>query len=691
MKVLTNKNLPEYQLYNEIAQLCLNAFNDTWEAKNKVDFIEKWGLLKEKYLSIIKSAFPEILFNRKRDLNGRTVSIHEFEDYKIENVIFESLQGWEVNGSLYIPKGKGPYPGVICPTGHSSKIGRSYQIPAQTFARNGYIAISFDPPGCAGEIKHMNDHFTNGVVGYLTGFWSQTHFIADALSAIDYLETRQDIDKNPGFAMTGVSGGGITTIFSSLLDNRIKFCAPVCCLSSHKDIHLRDLYTSCPEQFGYGYIAAGIDYVDYISLVSPKPCLLIAGKLDEVFGYESTTEIYKEAKKIYNLMNAKDSLGLFVDENAGHEYNVKMAGAVVNWMNKIIKNTEVPALMLEDKDVESVSPDLLKCYPSNKVNMFTINRDEAEKLDRERVFPENFNEKYHYIKDRSCEILGIKDSDTIPSVAIEEEPDLRWVHYLQKIDIKLSDKINIPGLLLRRANSTAKRPALLFIDEKGKWEGFKQQGFLTRTARFLEREGIEKEPTILSVDVSGIGELSPQPASYDLAGWNDIERILTYLSISLGKPIMGFMVRDALAALNYLENRPDVDKSQIIVGGRGIGAIAALYTALISQKCVKVICMDMLSHYGSITEVFPFAWKQTVIIPNILKYYDLPDIADVLSKNSTNCKVTILNPKDAQKNNISEKLVHDIYKKALEKGAIAHGDLSIGEEENLFIKSVYDY
>jgi len=69
----------------------------------------------------------------------------------------------------------------------------------------------------------------------------------------------------------------------------------------------------------------------------------------------------------------------------------------------------------------------------------------------------------------------------------------------------------------------------------------------------------------------------------------------------------------------------------------------------------------------------------------------LPDIADVLSENSANCKVTILNPKDAQINNISEKLIYDIYKKALEKGAIVYGDLSIGEEEDLFIKSVYDY
>lgn len=106
-----------------------------------------------------------------------------------------------------------------------------------------------------------------------------------------------------------------------------------------------------------------------------------------------------------------------------------------------------------------------------------------------------------------------------------------------------------------------------------------------------------------------------------------------------------------------------------------------------------------------------------LMIIRLMKYFDLPDIVYVLSENlqktenaknaknaenaenigntgntgnTGHCKVTILNPKDAQKNNIDEKLINYIYKQPLKKSVVVYGDLSINEEENLFIISVYE-
>src|SRR5690606_29509782 len=134
-------------------------------------------------LDAIRAAFPSFMYDRE-PITSRVVSRHNFGDYRVENVIFESYPGWEVNGTVYLPAQPGRYPGVVCPTGHSCKTGESYQISAQTFARNGYMAISFDPPGVAGEIGHFNDHFTNGLIGYLTGIWSNAHFVLDAIRCI---------------------------------------------------------------------------------------------------------------------------------------------------------------------------------------------------------------------------------------------------------------------------------------------------------------------------------------------------------------------------------------------------------------------------------------------------------------------------------------------------------------------------
>lgn len=677
MKVLDKNIHPEYQMQNEIILHCRDALRHSRAKIDAIKSLEDWQLIKDHYQQIIKNAFPNEMFDRKNPLNTRAVSSFIFNDYRIENVIFESLPGWEVNATIYLPKQDGRYPGIICPTGHSTKTRENYQRSAQTFARNGYIAISFDPPGVAGEKQYMNDHFTNGLIGYLTGYWSQTHFVIDALRAIDYLETRDDVDSSKGFAMTGVSGGGLTTIFCAMLDKRITACAPVCCISKHEVIHLQDLYTSCPEQFGLGYLESGIDYEDYMFMIAPTPCLIVAGKQDEVFDYKATTRVYEKTKEIYSLYNS-DDIGLFIDEDSGHAYTVKMANQVVAFFNRVLKRKDASVNQLTESDIVYSKPEQLMCFPSQDVNMFTINRDMAIKLRQKREKDNAISN----LEQNVYNVLGFSKGNWSPQDTIENDKALRWNHLIQKLDIKVSEDIHIPTISLRR-NDGKKRPLVIFIDEQGNWEGLKHQGFLTRTSGFLQDEK-DNEPAILSCDVTGLGELSPQPTTYDLASWNDIERILTYLSLGVNKPIMGLRVRDALSVIDYAQAHPLVDNENIIIAGRGIGAIVALHAAYLWGKAKKVVCIDMLARYEELTESFPFTWKQSVVIPQILKYYDLPDLVDSL------CNVTILNPRDAKGETISQSKSQQIYKNAIINGANVKCDLSKQKWHDEFFKVIYD-
>jgi len=688
MKVLSGMYCAEMQLQHEVVSCCRKALQYGIVRPNLNRTAEDWKVLREKYMNTIKDAFPGILFEKNKPLNCRVISSYELEDCNIENVVFESLPGWEVNGTVYLPKKPGRYPGVICPTGHSSKTYRNYQRSARTFARNGYAAISFDPPGCSGEKQLLNDHFTNGALGYLTGLWSMTHFVADALSAMDYMETRGDVDAGAGFTMTGVSGGGLTSIFASILDERVKFCAPVCCLSEHEKIHLKDLYTSCPEQFGHGFIKAGMDYSDYLCLIAPRPCLVVAGKQDEVFDVKSTMRLFEDAARIYKVTGNSEKIGLFIDEGAAHAYTVKMANEAAGWMNRIIKGSDLPALELKEEDIKDIEPEKLKCHPSENINMFTMNRDEAVRLKSIRMsFGAAGKTSGELCMDvKSC--LGITDDVSMGFSGVnEQKPQLRWFHSIQKLDIQRDGDIHIPGLFMKRASRKGKSPALLFIDESGKWEGFKQNGFLARAVRFLEEEPCDIEPIILSIDVSGFGELEPEPAAYDLAGWNDIERILTYLSIADGEPVMGLRVRDVLAALAYLEKCEDVDARRIMVGGRGIGAIAALHAASIWGRASKVICMDMLSHYGALTENFPYTWRQSILIPDILKYYDLPDLAGCLSGSTA---VHIINPLDGKHSKTVECVAEELYEEAIKRGMRLHCLADDIKPEQLFTDIVLE-
>ncbi|MDF2724831.1 MAG: beta-lactam binding protein AmpH [Paenibacillus sp.] len=674
------------QVQEEVIANCRSALAAGALRRSRVTEQEQWLPLRERMLAVVKEAFPAELFQRERPLRARLVSSFEFDHFRLENVLFESLPGWEVNASVYLPKEKGRYPGVVCPTGHSTKTGISYQTAAQTFARNGYVAISFDPPGCSGEKQEHNDHFTNGLIGYLTGCWSQTHFVVDALRCMDYLETRDDIDSSAGFAMTGVSGGGLTTIFAAMLDDRVRVSAPVCCLSQHESIHLTDLYTSCPEQFGYRYIQEGLDYADYLAIAAPTPLLIVAGKKDEVFDHRSVERIYEETKRVYGLLGSEASCGLYLDEQSGHEYSVAMAGQVVEWMNRFLRGEQKEAIPLTAADIVRIDAEKLHCHPSQDTSMFTINREAGEQLREKRTLPEGAEERLRCLQQSAVSLLGLMPEVTdLHQVTEESAPPVRWVHELCQVDIEPEAGLHVPGLLLRRAGSVKRRPALLFIDEAGRWNALRQNGLLARAGGFLQREEPANEPIVLSIDVSGFGRLSMEPTAFDLAAWNDIERIVTYLGIASARPVMGLRVRDAMAALRYLQQREDVDPERIMVGGTGIGAIVALHVALLDRSVRRVIAIDGLSHYGALTEQFPFTWRQSIIIPHVLKHYDLPDIACAIP-----ARVTVINPRDAVMACMPVGLAEQVYSTVQAKGGRVLSGLSPAEAELAAIAAIQD-
>jgi cephalosporin-C deacetylase-like acetyl esterase len=637
----------DMQLREEIAERCRQQLKKLANARSRAASQEEWDSLRRPLLDTIRAAFPSFMYDRE-PITSRVVSRHHFGDYRVENVIFESYPGWEVNGTVYLPTQPGPYPGVVCPTGHSCKTGESYQISAQIFARNGYAAISFDPPGVAGEIGHLNNHFTNGLIGYLTGIWSNTHFVLDAIRCIDYLETRDDIDfSSGGVAMTGVSGGGATTIYASLLDERVRFLAPVCCLNEHESLHLTDWYTSCPEQLGTGLIAHGIDFTDLIALQAPKPCLIVGGREDDLFDYRNTQRLYHDAADIYRLYGRESELGLFLDD-CGHAYSVNMANVVVSWMNRVFK-PETPPLALSREDLTVQEPGLLHCHPSNEVNMYTINRDEGRRLLERRAVPQG-EAGQAYLRERLRLTLGLEESD-FPREADESDWSLRarvqeqkpaGAYQFRAVSLRTTSVSEVPGLFMRRtrpsgvgpkADASGRLPAVLMIDEGGKWDGFRSFGPLTALGESL----------VYSIDVSGFGELAPRPVWHDVAPWCDIERTLTYLSVAADRSIMGLRVRDALHAWHYMRSLPEVDPNRLVLAGKGLGATVALLASMLIGPFDKLVLWDSLLNYQALTEEFPFAWKQSVVVPDILRHYDLQD----LLRNAPCVDKTVINPLNA--------------------------------------------
>ncbi|MFO7975316.1 MAG: alpha/beta hydrolase, partial [Candidatus Hydrogenedentota bacterium] len=548
-------------------------------------------------------------------LNVRPVARHERPHYVIENVLFESLPGWDVNASVYLPLEEHfppPWPAVVIPVGHSAKTRESYQVPAQVFARLGYTAVTFDPPGMAGEKRAGNDHFRDGVRCYLTGHSSNRYFVADAIRCIDYLASRDDVMLANGVGITGVSGGGYTAMFAALLDDRIRCVGPSCCAVPNAMHPVIDVYAPCAETLAAGRFAY-YDDVDVLAAAAPTPMLLMAGAQDEVFKIEWGRDIASKVRAFYAAADNEKAFGFFVDPG-GHAYTVAMALEFTKWLDRYVRNTpdrEIPAYTRDD--FEMVDDAMLACHPRQEENMFTLNRALAERLRDHRSglpIPEAIRQL-------------VTDVAAKPEV-VTGPPVLAWFHNVQEILIEPEPGIALPATFLAPAEEGWRGAAVLYFDDKGRWESLRTHGMLARMSGFLDKN--TDGPAILTVDLRGWGDSEPADLPYDLAGWGGRDRWISYVSAALGDHVLGMRIRDGLAALAYLRSRAEIDPERIIVGGNGMGGVVALHVAAVHGRVAGVFSMNGLATFESLATHAEYTWPQQAFLPGVLEHYDLPEL-----------------------------------------------------------------
>lgn len=581
-------------------------------------------------------------------LNVRAVSRFERNGYTIENVLFESLPGWDVNGSVYLPdatKFPPPWRAIVVPVGHSNKLGESYQIPAQVFARCGYVAITFDPPGMGGEKQGGNDHFSDGVRCYLTGHSSNRYFVIDALRCIDYLATRSDVDLSRGVGMTGVSGGGMTTMFAALLDERIAAAGPSCCAVPNGRHPVLDVYAPCAETLAPGRFLDGYDDVDVLAAAIPTPVLLMAGAKDEVFRTEWSDEIAETVRACFGKAEQPERFGYFSDPG-GHAYTVAMALEFVKWMDRWVRNEperSLPALSKEDFALDP--PEMLKCSPRLERNMFTVNRDMAFDLSKGRGVPS--------IPDCVKRIVNVEGEIPAPS-ARGGAPTLVWFHNLEELMLDVDPDIELPATFLYPARPEWKGAGLLYFDDRGRWTDLRGSGMLASITGFTDAK--TDGPAVLTVDLRGWGDSRNADMPYDIAGWGERSRWTSYVSAALGDSVLAMRIRDGLAALAYLRGRTEIDPARIIVGGRGMGAVVALHVAAIDGKTAGAFALEGLASFQELATSQEYAWSHEDFLCGVLRAYDIPELARGIA-----APVLIMNPLDASKKPLDAAAASALY------------------------------
>ena len=261
-------------------------------------------------------------FPAKSPLNSRTVGTISGDGFRVEKVFFDSRPDHQVTANLFLPSGKGPFPGVIVPCGHSfnGKAAEAYQRACILLARNGIAALCYDPIGQGERFQMLDDrgrpiskntvgeHIQIGIGAWLVGQSTATYRIWDGIRALDYLESRPDIDAKR-LGCTGNSGGGTLTAYLMALDDRIVCAAPSCYITSFEKL-LSTIGPQDAEQNIVGQIAFGMNHADYLTMRAPRPTLMCVATKD-FFDIDGAWASFREAKLLYGKMGYGERISLF--------------------------------------------------------------------------------------------------------------------------------------------------------------------------------------------------------------------------------------------------------------------------------------------------------------------------------------------------------------------------------------------
>lgn len=156
--------------------------------------------------------------------------------------------------------------------------------------------------------------------------------VYDALRALDYLAARSDIDPER-IGTLGMSMGSTLAWWLAALDERIRVCMDLCCLTDFEtlrregNLDLHGLYYFVPGLLKH------FQTWEINALIAPRPHLSLAGTRDALTPVEGLAEIDARLREVYRRESA-DSAWRLARFDCGHEETLEMRGEVLAWLKK---------------------------------------------------------------------------------------------------------------------------------------------------------------------------------------------------------------------------------------------------------------------------------------------------------------------------------------------------------------------
>lgn len=254
-----------------------------------------------------------------------------YDDYTLQKYSLDTCENLKTAVFVLTPKNiKENAPAVVALCGHGygvrqilniSKSGKKKHIRyidnyqknfAAQLAKRGCIVIAPELFGF-GEARLKKDlikpfyisscdELSHHLLPY--GLTTASMRVFQALRCVDLLQTMEKTDKDR-IGIMGISGGGLTALYSAVLDDRIKRIVISGYVNTFRDSIMSMWH--CPDNYIPDIMRTGEIY-DFVASLAPRELLIESGRKDKLFPINASLEAHEKIKSVYEKVNASDKL-----------------------------------------------------------------------------------------------------------------------------------------------------------------------------------------------------------------------------------------------------------------------------------------------------------------------------------------------------------------------------------------------
>jgi cephalosporin-C deacetylase-like acetyl esterase len=639
----------------------------------------------------------------RTELKDRIVGTLERPGYKIEKLVYEAWAGLPVTAHLYIPdRLEQPSPGLVYACGHWMEAGK-LALPVQSFcaaaATLGIITLVFDPIGQGERLESWRDH--GHLNALLIGESQMGWMVWESIRALDYLLSRPEVNSER-IGMTGASGGGLNTFFTTAIEDRFACAIPVAypctffaAMQAERDLNWEDGTDVCNQ---VPQVMSFAEMSDIASLFIPKPYMILSGTRDKIFPISGARQIAAVIGHNYQLAGIPERFRFSeFDEEHGFQRSLRQAayGWLKRWLIGDGDGSPIPEPVLNlfpdpypveystpptptPDHVRSQSPTFVPspgalpgfCFPPHQ----TVPGEKvlgarikviAEEIPERSPLPDlntDLSDWQVEIKRLIQEILG----------PFPEKCPLRtrlfnqvWEDGMmaERITFQSEEGITIPGLLIMPEEWNHPVPFVIYAGEWGK-----KQGILSGLIEEMVQGGFG----VLAIDVRGVGETAT----------SDFEAATNLLM--LDRPLFGQRVLDVIRAVDFIWERcylaPQIDKGRLAIVGEGVGGLWVLYAAALDGRVAAVAAQNTLFSYTALLN-HSVHYPASVYLFNVLKSFDLAHVIAACAP-----RPVYLHPVDGLRRTCSELEISIPLKPARDAYSLSHAkdnffQISVAEKD----------